>query len=97
MGDNVYIDSKDPKKMANAYEKLAKIPEFMNFKQQTPLIATWDDHDYAERDGGKDFEGKHDAKNYRFTDSLVVCADSIWRTSKAADDGGTAISAQSGY
>ncbi len=62
MGDNVYIDSENPQKMSEAYEKLAQIPEFSNFKQHTPLIATWDDHDYAQRDGGKDFVGKHDAK-----------------------------------
>ncbi|MDQ7051081.1 MAG: hypothetical protein Q9M92_16745 [Enterobacterales bacterium] len=62
MGDNVYIDSSDPVKMQLAYDKLAAIPEYQNFTQQVPLMATWDDHDYGDGDGGKEFSGKYAAK-----------------------------------
>jgi alkaline phosphatase D len=63
MGDNVYIDSADPVAMQQAYKKLGENPNFKAFAQSTPIIATWDDHDYGLRDGGKDFLGKHAAKS----------------------------------
>jgi len=62
MGDNVYIDSHDPKDMEAAYLMLANNPNFATFKTSTLVIGTWDDHDYGLSDGGKDFAGKIAAK-----------------------------------
>ncbi len=62
MGDNVYIDSDDPVKMQQAYSKLAENPNYQKFTKKVPIIATWDDHDYGSGDGGKEFSGKHLAK-----------------------------------
>jgi len=62
MGDNVYIDSADPQKMKVAYQAFSNKPEFKKFRKQVPLVATWDDHDYGARDGGKEFDGKQNAK-----------------------------------
>lgn len=62
MGDNVYIDSSEPKKMERAYQALSNNPNFSKFRKKVPLIATWDDHDYGITDGGKDFIGKQHAK-----------------------------------
>lgn len=62
MGDNVYIDSTDPLDMVNAYKKLSSNPNFSKFREKTPLIATWDDHDLGVSNGGKDFISKARAK-----------------------------------
>lgn len=61
IGDNVYGDTyrSDPRwpdptmpKMRASYNTLAAVPEFANFRAQTPLLTTWDDHDYGANDGG---------------------------------------------
>ena len=62
MGDNVYIDSASPTAMKNAYQRFSENPNFAKFRLSTPLIATWDDHDFGIVDGGKDFIAKESAK-----------------------------------
>jgi len=62
MGDNVYIDSANPKVMKDSYNMLANNVHFKEFRAKTPIMATWDDHDYGLQDGGKEFSGKYDAK-----------------------------------
>lgn len=46
-GDNVYVDWMAGQSMENAYQFQNKHPRYHLFKQQTPIIGTWDDHDYA--------------------------------------------------
>lgn len=62
IGDNVYADTADPEVFSQKYQLLAEKPGFRRFRQQIPLLATWDDHDYGSNDGGAEFEGKHAAK-----------------------------------
>ncbi|MGV6816555.1 MAG: alkaline phosphatase D family protein [Thiotrichales bacterium] len=62
MGDNVYIDSTDPKVMATAYKKLGKNPLFKEFRKTTPILPIWNDHDYGADDAGKNFAGKQASK-----------------------------------
>jgi len=62
MGDNVYIDSSNPEDMSTAYSMLSNNANFSKFRKSTPVIGTWDDHDYGITDGGKNFIGKVDAK-----------------------------------
>lgn len=61
IGDNVYGDAyrSDPvaldptmPKMRQSYNTLAAVPEFASFRAETPLLTTWDDHDYGANDGG---------------------------------------------
>lgn len=61
-GDNVYADSADPVKLRDSYEKLSAIPGFAELRRTTPVIGTWDDHDYGKNDAGAEFEGKEAAK-----------------------------------
>ena len=63
MGDNVYIDSDDPKVMKDSYNRLANNKHYKNYIKSTPIMGIWDDHDYGAQDGGKDFSGKYDAKS----------------------------------
>lgn len=66
MGDNVYSDVgpyrqvPPPTNIAAAYQDLSLAPQFAAFRKQADqrglsLMATWDDHDYGENDGGKDY------------------------------------------
>jgi alkaline phosphatase D len=58
LGDNVYNDTEIPAVMAENYAKLAAIPEFAAFRATTPILATWDDHDYGFNDNGAEFAAK---------------------------------------
>jgi alkaline phosphatase D len=62
-GDNVYADTADPAKLQESYELLAAEPEFAKLRAETPILATWDDHDYGKNDAGEEFEGKQAAKD----------------------------------
>lgn len=54
-GDNVYIDSYDPNKIKADYNSfLTNRIEFQKLRASVPIIATWDDHDYACCDEDKD-------------------------------------------
>lgn len=71
IGDNQYADLQDIKgelvstpvtdanRIVEAYDTLAAIPEFAQFKQTVPILATWDDHDYGANDAGTDYPLKH--------------------------------------
>jgi len=61
-GDNVYVDSADPAKLEESYKLLAAVPEFSELRENTPILATWDDHDYGKNDVGAEWEGKEAAK-----------------------------------
>jgi alkaline phosphatase D len=63
MGDNVYADSADPVKLKESYDALADIPEFGKLRENTPIMATWDDHDYGRNDVGAEWEGKKVSKD----------------------------------
>lgn len=58
LGDNIYGDSTDPEFIAGCYRKLAAKPGFVTLRERTPIIATWDDHDYGQNDAGRDYPSK---------------------------------------
>ena len=58
LGDNIYGDTEDMAEMAAAYATLAAIPAFARFREQVPILATWDDHDYGANDGGAEYPKK---------------------------------------
>ncbi len=58
LGDNVYADTDDPAQLQAAYTTLGNIPGFARLRQSTPIMATWDDHDYGRNDIGKDYVSK---------------------------------------
>jgi len=74
MGDNVYADTADEAAMRAAYARLAAHDGFARLRAETPLLATWDDHDYGVNDGGADFSGKRMAERV-FLDFFDVPAD----------------------
>ena len=55
LGDNVYADTENMDTMRVAYEQLGAQPGFQRLRAETPVLATWDDHDFGVNDGGADY------------------------------------------
>ncbi|MFM2044281.1 MAG: hypothetical protein RLY86_2857 [Pseudomonadota bacterium] len=62
LGDNVYLDTRDPAVMAARYAELAAKPGFQRLRASVPLLAIWDDHDYGENDAGADYPMKEESR-----------------------------------
>lgn len=70
IGDNIYADWIDNKPLAEpgldiiaeAYDMLGRNPDYSQFRQEVPILATWDDHDYGRNDGGVENPIKAGAK-----------------------------------
>ncbi|NRA30337.1 MAG: alkaline phosphatase family protein [Parvularculaceae bacterium] len=67
LGDNVYGDVSDIEnpavpELVEAYATLAGRPEFQAVIDQSPVMATWDDHDYGKNDLGKDLPVKEETE-----------------------------------
>ena len=63
-GDNVYGDvtSAAMTELRNAYAAAAMVEGIAALRAQVPVLATWDDHDYGQNDGGADFPHKGQAE-----------------------------------
>ncbi|GEB72924.1 alkaline phosphatase D [Pseudoalteromonas carrageenovora] len=62
LGDNIYGDTNDMTVLANKYQKLGAKPGFKALKEQTPIIAMWDDHDFGQNDAGKEYPHKEQSR-----------------------------------
>jgi alkaline phosphatase D len=62
LGDNVYADTRDADQMRATYALLGNRPEYIRFKKEVPILATWDDHDYGENDAGAEYPLKQESK-----------------------------------
>lgn len=58
MGDNIYSSGPYQHPMTEQYRKLDQISEYKEIREKVPFLATWDDHDFGQKDGGGDFAGK---------------------------------------
>ncbi len=70
-GDNIYADTDDMQKMKLDYDKVLAHPSYQKLMMATPIIGTWDDHDYGANDVGKEWHKKEEAKKL-FLDFLKV-------------------------
>jgi alkaline phosphatase D len=63
-GDNVYGDvtSAAMTELREAYAAAAKVAGIAAVRAQVPVLATWDDHDYGQNNGGGDFAYQQQAK-----------------------------------
>jgi alkaline phosphatase D len=55
IGDNIYGDTQDMGVLRQKYAQLGAMPGFSELRATTPILATWDDHDYGVNDGGADY------------------------------------------
>ncbi len=81
LGDNVYADTASKIELQAAYDNLAANPGFSRVRQEIPIEAIWDDHDYGENDGGAGFSGR-DMSQSVFLDFFDEPGDSVRRASE---------------
>ncbi|MEX0299254.1 MAG: alkaline phosphatase D family protein [Kordiimonas sp.] len=81
LGDNIYGDTRDMALLAEKYKKLSLKPGFQELRSKTPVIATWDDHDYGENDAGREYPMKQQSKKI-FLDFWQEPSDSARRRSR---------------
>ncbi|MBU2970686.1 alkaline phosphatase family protein [Pseudoalteromonas sp. C2R02] len=62
LGDNVYGDTEDMDLLADKYKQLGSIPGIKTLKENTEVIAIWDDHDYGENDAGIEYAKKEESR-----------------------------------
>lgn len=62
LGDNIYGDTKNMDTLRAKYQLLGTKQSYRNLKNQVPIIATWDDHDYGWNDAGKSYPFQKESK-----------------------------------
>lgn len=62
LGDNIYGDTNDMQLLRRKYRQLEDQPGFVKLRQQCPVIATWDDHDFGRDDSGAEFELRRESQ-----------------------------------
>jgi alkaline phosphatase D len=62
MGDNVYASKKEDKPIVDQYIKMNQITDYKDLRESIPFLATWDDHDYGQNDGGAENPEKDEAR-----------------------------------
>ena len=64
IGDNVYGDSEEPAltELREAYALQARSGPLNRIRGTTPVLATWDDHDYGLNDAGADYPYRAEAR-----------------------------------
>jgi len=77
-GDNIYADTDNMIKLEKLYQKQNNIEEYQKLKATTPVLGTWDDHDYGLNDGGVEFEAKRESQQL-FLDFMGVREDDAIR------------------
>lgn len=78
LGDNIYADTTDMDVMRTRYALLGRNEGYQRLLATTPVIATWDDHDYGANDAGAEYPQK-DASKQIFLDFFGEPADSARR------------------
>ncbi len=62
LGDNIYGDTEDMNVLRKKYQQLGDNQNYQYLKENVPVIATWDDHDYGVNDGGKHYPMKKESQ-----------------------------------
>ena len=62
LGDNVYADTEEMTVMQAKYAVLKQHANYQSFREQTPILGIWDDHDYGVNDGNRLYSQRQQAK-----------------------------------
>lgn len=62
LGDNIYGDTTDIDVLRARYALLGRNEGYQRLLATTPVIATWDDHDYGANDAGAEYPQKYASK-----------------------------------
>ena len=79
LGDNIYGDTDDMKKMRSMYAKQLAQPGYQKLRATVPVVGTWDDHDYGVNDGGKDFAPKAASRDLMLEFLAVPKNRPVWK------------------
>ena len=96
-GDNIYADWGKSDAVKRAYKIQNAQPDYVKFKSMTPMIGTWDDHDYAYNNADGNIGLKKESQRLHL-DFFDVPADSprrlqegIYTTHQFSGEGGQKI------
>ncbi len=70
-GDNIYANTNNMKKMEKFYQQQKRDTSYQRLIKNTPILATWDDHDYGKNDGGTHYRKKEESQQL-FLDFLNI-------------------------
>lgn len=62
LGDNIYGDTEDMEVLRRKYQQLGDNQNYRYLKDNVPVVATWDDHDYGVNDGGKHYPKRKESQ-----------------------------------
>ncbi len=91
LGDNIYSDTYRMDTLRKNYTILAAKPEFKKLKATTPILATWDDHDYGWNDSGRHYPFKAESKEifldfFGIPDSSILQHEGIYYAKLMGDE-----------
>lgn len=66
LGDNIYGDSEIVDTLIAKYDRQNQNEGYRKLLENTPIIGTWDDHDYGKNDGGVEFTSKVESQKAYF-------------------------------
>lgn len=78
MGDNVYGDSKDPEVVETKYAQQFNQADYSTFRAATPIIGTWDDHDYGWNNADRSYPIKAQTRDMALEFMEVPASDPRW-------------------
>ncbi|MDE0860430.1 MAG: alkaline phosphatase D family protein [Akkermansiaceae bacterium] len=78
LGDNIYGDTQDMDVLKKKYQELEAVEDFRKLRKNTTMLATWDDHDYGDNDGGNTYPKRKQSQKV-FLDFFKEPADSLRR------------------
>lgn len=79
LGDNIYADTENMKKMAAMYRKVLREPGYQKLRAQSPIIGIWDDHDYGVNDGDKTYPKRQESKNLMLNFLEIPKDNPVWQ------------------
>jgi len=66
LGDNIYGDTTDMTLLRERYAKLAQQPGYAALREEVPVLATWDDHDFGANDVGREYPKREESREIFF-------------------------------
>ena len=79
LGDNIYADTEDMGLMKKMYQKVLKEADYAQLHQKTSVMGIWDDHDYGQNDGDKNYSKKQKSKALMLNFLEVPKDDPVWK------------------
>lgn len=83
LGDNIYGDTEDMQGLEDKYIQQKYSSLYGAFREKTPVIGIWDDHDYGVNDGDKNYP-QREASQQLMLDFLDVAKDAPVRSQAGA-------------